>query len=170
MKTFHRVPWDGDPHGSPIAHGPVPHLRRSHLVRKACKHGDVPHMFGAPSGDVARACPGQRLGRGRKFVGVCDTPSGITVRTGLRGFAGRNLGRSASRDARGWRDAQPAWCDGGRRLRRLRRGPGADRIRAKSSVTDAPIGAEFDLHCHIGRRFVEEYDGPRDLQGIPAHG
>lgn len=124
----------------------------SHLVRHG-EHGEIPHAFGAPLvmwREYARAKGWEVV----ESVSAFATPSGLTVRkvyedlrdeilNDLRAAMpvdGVMLSLHGAMVADGYDDCEE---DLTHRIREII-GP------------DAPIGVEFDLHCHITRQFIKD--------------
>ena len=123
----------------------------SHLVRGGA-HAEVPHMFGAPLviwRERARAL-GWDVAEG---ISAFATPSGITVRTVYEDLRNELL---AELQAAMPVDAVMLSLHGAMVAHGY---PSCEEdliVRIRSVVgDDIPIGVEFDLHCHITRRFVD---------------
>ena len=127
-------------------------FENSHLVRGG-KHGDVPHMFGAPLviwREHAKAKGWDVV----ESLSAFATPSGVTIRKvyeDLRDEILDDLKAAMPVDAvmlslhgamvaEGYGDCEK------------------DLVLSIRAIVGkgVPIAAEFDLHCHIGRRFVDE--------------
>ena len=124
----------------------------SHLVRNG-EHGEIPHMFGAPLvmwREYAHAKGWEVV----ESLSAFATPSGLTVRKVYEDLRdeilddlrtampvdGVMLSLHGAMVADGYDDCEE---DLTHRIREII-GP------------DAPIGVEYDLHCHITRQFIED--------------
>src|SRR5262249_36399238 len=139
---------------------------------------DYTGFRGAPPEDRPTSFPQpvlawRRLAAARGFtvvgsLGAVAPPAGPTVRGVWEAFPRRDPRRSPARDAGRRRAPESPRGDGGRRLRRLRRGHSGPRPPDRRAIGAGGCGARPALprHAADGRAG----NGPRALQGVPAHG